>query len=600
MVKILDYGSGQVGGLLLGLGMALGAATACSGSISLSEPDRGGESPAIDHPSGSGGRIDPITGLPIGPSGDPVSPLGEGNPEGDPNAPIAPAPSTRAARLTHAQWENSVRDLFGLEGATSFSSLLRSDPVQKGFMFDNDGSTMAVDDALWGGYEQAAADVAEFVVSDATRLEAIAPAAGNPSERAARLIAELGLRAHRRPLTPEEAGEYSALFAMASALYTDLSGFEAGARLLIEAMLQSPHFLYRIETSATATGGVIPLGSYEVASRLSYTLWNTMPDAALFEAAASDRLRDPAEVSAQALRMLDDPRAERVVAHFHDQLFEVERYAGIRPSAALHPDVSAAFGEHAANESRHFVREIVFGQRGNYADLLTSSETFVNDELAAVYGVQGDFGSEFEKVQLDPAERQGLFTQIGFLALNATSANPDPIHRGVFLARRIDCTELAAPPANIPPLPAAQGRTNRETVQAHTEAPGSQCAMCHASIINPLGFPFENFDAIGRHRTTDNGHPIDTSSDAWTGSMRVAVRDGVELTQALARSRAVHDCYARHWLEFAYGRPRAAHDASLIAALGARSLNEGLSIPDLVVALVTTPAFLNRSTQELP
>jgi hypothetical protein len=597
MVKILDFHTGlRAGALLLCLGTA-----GCGGSISVSEADRGGGSnPAIDDPSArGGGRIDPRTGLPLDPRA-PQSPLGGGGNGGDPGAAIAPAPATRAARLTHAQWENSVRDLFGLAGDTSFSSLLRSDPVQSGFMFDNDASTMAVDDALWSGYEQAAANVAETVAGNAALLAAIAPESGNDSERAARLIAELGLRAHRRPLTPEETGEYGALFAMAPALYSDVSDFQAGTRLLIETILQSPNFLYRLETSATADGGVIPLSSYEVASRLSYALWNTMPDAALFQVAAADGLRDPTEVSAQALRMLADPRAESVVAHFHDQLLEVERYAGIRPSAAFYPDVSAEFGQHAATESRSFVREIVFGQHGSFADLLTSSETFVNRELADVYGLPGDFGAEFEKVTLDSALRQGLFTQVGFLALNASSANPDPIHRGVFLARRVTCTEIAAPPANIPPLPAAEGRTNRETVEAHTEAPGTQCAMCHASVINPLGFPFENFDAIGRARTTDNGHPVDTSSQAWTGTASVKVANAVALTQALADSRAVHECYARHWLEFAYGRPRATEDAGLIASLGERSLTTGMSVEELVVALVTSPAFLNRSTQELP
>jgi hypothetical protein len=558
--------------------LLLGLVAACGGSISHPDWDREGADPGLD------------------PSGRPLGPA-------DPGASdfaIAPAPATRAARLTHAQWENSVRDLFGLAADTSFSSLLRSDPVQSGFMFDNDGSIMAVDDALWSGYEQAAANVAETVAGDAALLAAIAPQNGDEGERVARLIAELGRRAHRRPLTPEESGEYSALFAMAPALYPDLPDFEAGARLLIEAILQTPNFLYRLETSATADAGVIPLNSYEVASRLSYALWNTMPDAALFQAAAADLLRDPTEVSAQALRMLDDPRAESVVAHFHDQLLEVERYAGIRPSAAFYPNVSSEFGQHAQSESRRFVREIVFGQRGSFADLLTSSETFVNQELAEVYGVPGDFGGEFDKVALDPSQRQGLFTQVGFLALNATSANPDPIHRGVFIARRVTCMELAAPPANIPPLPAAEGRTNRETVQAHTEAPGTQCALCHAGIINPLGFPFENFDAIGRQRSTDNGHPVDTTSEAWTGSQSTKVANAVELTQALAASKAVHQCYAQHWLEFAYGRPHVAQDAGLIASLGERSLTTGLSIEELVIALVTSPAFLNRSTQELP
>lgn len=569
-------------------------AVGCGGEVSVAGAD---PTDVRAFGSGAGGPNDspspPGSSTPPGAPGDPAPRT--------PSDKIGPAPETRAARLTHVQWENSVRDLLGLGGNMEVAALLRADPVQAGFLFDNDALSMSVDEALWSGYQQAAAKVAELVTSDTKKLTALVPQGlADDGARAEQFVRQLGLRAHRHPLSDAEAAEYLALFHKAAAFYPELPAFSAGVRVVIEAMLQAPSFVYRIETSERALDGVIALDSYEIAARLSYALWNTMPDAELLSAAAADRLRDPGEVTLQAQRMLQDARAQATVAHFHDQLFEVDRFAGIKPSTTLLKDAPANLGALAAEENRRFVQDLVFAQHGSYADMLTSTTTFVNAELAKLYGLPGSFGAQFVKASLDPAERAGLFTQIGFLALHATSVNPDPIHRGVFLARRITCTEIAAPPANIPPLPEPQGRTNRETIEAHTQQPGSVCSSCHTKSINPLGFPFENFDAIGRRRSTDNGHPVNTSSEAWTGSARVPVKDGLELTRALASDRAVHECYARHWLEFTYGRPAAAQDAALIAELGARSLEDGLGVADLIVALVTSPAFLNRSAQELP
>jgi hypothetical protein len=512
----------------------------------------------------------------------------------------APAPATRAARLTHAQWENSVRDLLHLDASFSFADGLRSDPVQSGFLFDDNGATLQVDEALWSGYQRAAADVAAYVTSDAAHLAKLAPAGGSDAERSARLIDELGLRAHRRPLRAEEKSEYAALFAMGPTLYTGMSAFDASARALIEAVLQSPYFVYRIEESSEVAGDRIALDSYEIAARLSYALWNTMPDDALFDAAAGDRLRDPNEVAAQARRMLGDPRAEAVVLDYHAQLFQADRFAKVAPASAFYPNAPVGLGLLAATEHAEFVRDLVFAEDGGYGDMLTSTSTFVNADLAEVYGVSGVSGSSFVKVALDPAQRRGIFTQIGFLAVNATSVDPDPIHRGVFLARRIACMQIAAPPANVPPLPAAQGRTNRETVAAHTEKEGTVCASCHAGTINPLGFPFEHYDAIGAYRTLDNGHPIDSASEPLIGGERTEVADALGLATALAQSRDVHRCYVRHWLEFAYGRPAQPEDDAIIARLGDASLAGALSIEDLVVGLVTSPAFAQRSAEELP
>lgn len=578
------------------LACGLAAAVGCTGDI---EP---GKSPVGPAAPGA-----PWTGGPSGAAGAGDNGSRPGTGGGD-EAPVgaeedAVAPATRAARLTHQQWQNSVADLFYLTPAErdslDFTSALRSDPVQSGFVFDNNALSLEVDESLFIGYQRNAALVAEYVTGDAARLGRIVPASGGAADaRARQFVESFGLRAHRRPLTAQETDEYLALYAMGPAMYPGMPAFESGVRLLIEAFLQSPYFLYRVEESVTEAGGRIALSPYEVASRLSYALWNSMPDDALFDAAAGGMLASSAQAASAARRMLDDPRAQDTVESFHRQLFDSDGYAAIAPSPAFFRDAPEDLGISAQTEQQMFVGD-VFSHDGGLTELLTSTDTFVNADLADVYGLSGSYGPSFTKAALDPAERKGILTQVGFLASNATSVNPDPIHRGVFIARRITCAHIAAPPPNVPPLPDPDGRTNRQLVEDHTQNPSTVCVSCHGTIINPLGFPFENYDAIGQFRTEDNGQPVDAASEALVGEGKVAVANALELVDALAASDVVHECYAKHWVEFTYGRPEADEDARLIARLGDESL-DGAALKDMIIALVTSPAFLTRSTEELP
>ncbi|MCP3144992.1 DUF1592 domain-containing protein [Pyxidicoccus xibeiensis] len=534
---------------------------------------------------------------------DPDRPGGPGTPGGPGPAVVEqPARSVRMARLTHAQWSSTVQELLRLDAPpTSLAEAFRADPSQSGFLFDNDARALSVDEALWGAYQRAAAELAGQVTTDAAKLARILPAsAATPEERARAFVESFGLRAHRRPLTSAEAETYLALYRKGPQAYAGMPAFEGGIRLVLEAFLQSPHFLYRVERSTEAQKDRVPLDDYEVASRLSYGLWGAMPDDALFTAAREGALRSREGVATQARRMLQDARAKSVVEAFHRTLFDVPRYATIRPSPTRFPEVSGRFAEYATRENTLFVRDVVFSRQGRFSDLLTSPSTFVNAELARVYGLSGTYNDDFVPVTLDSRERKGVLTQVGFLASHATSADPDPIHRGVFLSERILCQKIGAPPANIPPLPAPQGRTNREVVASHTEAPGTNCASCHSTLINPLGFPFEGYDAIGRHRTTDNGHPVNASSAPFIGSDQVQVRDALDLADALAASEPVHACYARHWVEYLHGRPFAEEDGPLVERLGKLSKEGGLSIVDLVVEVVTSAGFVNRHPEELP
>jgi hypothetical protein len=522
-----------------------------------------------------------------------------GNDDGGGSAAEMPTPTTRVFRLTHAQWDNTVRDLFYLAEPLGLAEEFRSDPSIGGFMFDNNSLSLEVDQALWQGYQRSAADVAELVTADTTILDNVLPPdAGDAQARADQFVRELGRRAYRRPLAEDEVTALVAVFDQAPELYDGMDPFLAGVRLAIETMLQSPHFLYRVESSTTVDGDVIPLGSFEMASRMSYFLWDSMPDDELLDAAEADALADAGAIEEHALRLLADPRAVGVVHHFHDQLLEIEKAAAAAPLASVYPNVPATFGESAVEETRRFVDGTILGKAGTVADLFTSNETFVNSDLATIYGLQGEFGDAFVPATLDSAERRGLLTLTAFLAGNATSVNPDPIHRGVFIAKRITCKVIAAPPNGVPPLPPPEGRSNRQTVEDHTGQ--GTCAGCHTTIINPFGFPYENYDAIGAYRTEDGEFNVDASSSVELDGALVPVANALELAEALSTSPGVHQCYLNHWIEFANGRPFSEGDEPLAVRLAGESIDEGRPIKELLVRLVTSKPFRNRATEELP
>jgi hypothetical protein len=515
---------------------------------------------------------------------------------------------SRLARLTHQQWENSVRDLFQLEASAAFADSFRADPRLPDFLFDNNALSLLVDDALWVGYQQAAAKVAELVTSDPAKLAATLPPADvgylpfwdANQVRAEEFIKVIGARAFRRPLTEAEVDRYMTLHNNAGGFYEGVSDFESGVRLVIEGLLLSPYFIYRVERSAAKQGALIPLDAYEVAARLSYAIWNTLPDPALQAAAAAGQTTTEAGAQAQAARLLVDPRARPVLVGFNSAIFDTARYSSINPAAATLGTLAPSLAADALREHQLVVENAFFTSEGGLGHLLTSNDTWVNANLAAVYGLPAPGGADFVQVQLSATERRGILSQVGFLALNATSTNPDPIHRGVFVSERLLCKQIASPPGDIPPLPAPGDMTNRERVEAHTEAPGSACQSCHASLINPFGFPFEIYDAVGRYRTMDNAKPVNPASTVEMDGAQVAVTNALELAEALAASPSAHRCFAKHLVEFTFGRPYHELDAGLVERLATASSTSGMGTKQMFQSIVTSQSFLNRSAEELP
>ena len=418
-------------------------------------------------------------------------------------------------RLTHQQWENSVRDLLKLTAAPGLSATFAGDPPNG--TFSNNERALFVTSNHRTDYERAAEDLARRVATNAQARTAIG-ASGN----AANFIRAFGRRAFRRPLEAAEQQRYEALFASAATLYTSGDAFANGVELVVRAMLQSPYFLYRTELGTDGT----PLSSFEIASKLSFLLRDTIPDDALLDAAERNELGTPEAVTQRAQTMLDAPEALPVLARYHSELFGLFRYDTIDKDPTAFPTYNTAMNADFMEADRLFFNGL-FQQGQGLREILTSTVAFVNAATAPLYGVSAS-GSGFTQVTLGP-ERPGFLTRLGFLAFNANLREPDPIHRGVEISHRVLCSDLAPPNGEIPPLPAAMpGQTNRERVTAHTGQ--GECAGCHVSIINPLGFAFENFDAIGRIRTMDNGKPVNTADvyELATGPVAVQRRSGAD------------------------------------------------------------------------
>lgn len=502
--------------------------------------------------------------------------------------------SSRVPRLSHRQWENSIRDLLLLDQTTGKSSLFIGDPISGGY--DNNSEKLVVSATLWTDYQRAAEEIAEQVIGDAELVALLVPSEGDSDARGRGFIESFGPRAYRRPLTPEEIDRHMQVFHEGVALGGGDPVLE-GVRVVMQTFLQSPYFLYRVEVSDVADpDGNIPLNGYEVASKLSYMLWDTMPDEELFDAAKNGSLDSVAGIEAQAARMLDDQRAHDMVASFHFQTLKVDSYSKINKSADKFPEFAESMRDMMVQETMMFVDDVVFShETGDLATLLAAPYSFVNATTAALYGAQGQFTDQLVKADLDPSQRAGVLTQLGFLAANASSTQNDPIHRGVFLNLQILCTGLPPPPNNVPPPPPAmEGESLRELIDRHTGV-GTCGEACHGYLINPLGFAMEQYDPLGRWQTMDAGKPVDATGSFNFVQGKQSFNGGVELAKLIASSDEAHRCYVSHLLEYGYGRVPKLQDNAEIKRLAEGSRDGMYSIKELIVELTTSDAFRFRA-----
>jgi hypothetical protein len=502
---------------------------------------------------------------------------------------IAPGPSP-LRRLTRWEYDNTIRDLLGDDSRPA--SAFPED--ERALGFDNNAEFRVVTTLLAEHYMLAAESIAARAVADRTRLLPCTPD-GIGEEACGRQFVEVfGSRAWRRPLDTEEIENVTAVFAWG----LDTHGFSAGIELVIQVLLQSPQFLYRLEgiEPSLAREPFVALSGWEMASRLSYFLWGTMPDEMLFAAAAADELGTPEEVADQARRMLDDPRGAALVWRFHEQWLGLEGLARLEKDVSAYPLFTSELGTLYRLEAEHFVREVVFTGEGTLTALFTAPYTFMDSSLAAVYGVEtgAPAGVDFERVELDATRRAGLLTQGGLLARLAHANQSSPVRRGKFVREQLLCELVPPPPPDVmvtaPELD--PGLTTRERFAQHRADPA--CSACH-ELMDPIGLGFESFDGLGMYRSHENGLLVDDSGEVVGSDVAGSFSGAVELATKLGDSRQVRNCVVTQWFRFAHGRGETPEDRCTLDRLQQAFTASGTDIRELLVDMTQTEAFLHRT-----
>lgn len=507
---------------------------------------------------------------------------------------------TPVRRLSHFEYWNTVRALF--PGLVLPELELPAD--NRPHEFDNDADALKVTGTLVERYFEVGEAITDALVEQGL-LVALAPCAASapstPEQIAScgrELVEVQGKRLFRRPLTPAQIDAYSVMFDQDP----ELAGatFAQRQALTLQLMLAAPEFLYRFEAPSDAVepGVSQPLDAYGLATRLSYFLWGTMPDDELFALAEDGTLVQPGVLRAQAERMLADERSRETFTHFHEQWLDIERLGHVTKKEAEGFDDGLRDAMWA--QGRMFIDEVLYNSDGTVEDLFVSPRTFVNAQLAGVYGVEPPAQGEWAEIM--PEDRAGWLMQPAFLASHGHPDKPSPVLRGTFVLERVLCSGVGAPPPNAEAMGNAVEDmisgplTNREVydLTTNSELP---CTACHQRI-NPAGYSLENFDTMGRWRSMEeNGLPVDA-----TGAFDDFSFDGpLEFAAQLGASPQVAQCVTKKWLRYAWsGGPLESSRCLIDDVLEAASVEgESVKIRDIQLAIVTHPWFAIYTAPEV-
>jgi hypothetical protein len=559
------------------------AAVGCTGSLTGSGPDDTNNNGTGSTPGAVGGS----SNIPGGGSNNSTGGVPDNVPPDTPSRlKLEGNPAYyRVLRLTNAQWTNSVQNVLALSSPPTNAEGFQNAVSGMTDFANNELALLEIDNRGWSDYQGAAEALAKQVSSDPAQLSKIYSGTDG-----AGFIAKVGRRVYRRPLTTGEVASYQKLFDMGPSLSGSGTSFAKGAGLVLEAMLQSPYFIYRTELGAANT----PLSGYEMAAKLSLWLRNTTPDDALLDAAAGPGKLDTAEgAAAMAETMLDEPAAKAVMRSFHGEFLKFAKFQNLAKDAG--PGFDPATTPAELVESSYLFFDKIFSEGLGVKDIFLSTKGFVGPTMAAAYGVSAP-ASGFVERDMD-ANRIGYFLQLPFLMLNSRPDGPDPIHRGVSMSLDVLCAPLGQFGGTLPPLPPRKaGETNRVRVDNHTMGCGAEC---HNQMINPMGFAFEHFDGMGKYRDMEvNGTeslPIDSSGSFSFVDGTKSYSDATELMKLLATEKQTHLCYAKKLASFGLQRDVVQSDLEMLGNMANVSESNGGSIKQVLIDLVKEDAFRVRS-----
>ncbi|MBV1859161.1 MAG: DUF1592 domain-containing protein [Nannocystaceae bacterium] len=534
----------------------------------------------------------------------------DGDDDVGPDGKLCRAHESPLRRLTVRQYTNTLEDLFPGQDFSELNTLLPADPRSHGF--ENTARLQVPSAALIEGYQRGALEVTQavFASGDAFETATGLPLPGSVAEAnlaAESVIRDLGRRIFRRPVRDDDVERYGQVFA-ASFEDTGALGddFLVAVSLTVSAMLQSPNFVYLLEegigSEDAAPGELVPLGAYEVASRLSYFLWDSMPDDALLAAAEADALSNADEIEAQVRRMIELPRGRDAVVNLHRQWLGFDDVLFEMKDPATYPQWSQQTLLDAHAQMERFVEHNFFEGDGTLRGLLTSTEVPVSPALAELMDVT-TVGEDWQLLDLDPTQRRGVLTLPGFLAGHSHPVNPSPVLRGQFVRERVLCAPVPPPPDDVdatPPEDVGDAQTNRERYDIFLD--NASCAGCH-TLLHGIGYPFEIYDSVGAFRTTDAGKTVDASGvvTGVPGLDETEVSDALEMMDVIAEADATQQCAATQFFRSGFGRaPEPVADRCMTDDMVTALRDSEGDLHELIVSLARSTDFrFRRIPQDL-
>jgi hypothetical protein len=591
--------------LSLALGVGCVATMGCAGSIG----DQGGQS------SGSAGSATGTagtspTGIGTGTAGTSITGVGTGTSgmtgtgaagTGIVMLPNSPLQSGPTLRLANYEYLNSVRDLLGINANVQLEP---DSPSSGDFRIGGPASDNTVNTYHAGAEALAAQALVTLGTIETCYTTALTGTAAAQTACAGTIVADLGPKFYRRPLDPAAATGLNGVYSTIAGKY----GFKVGVQAVLEALLQSPYFLYHLELEeqamgGSATGTKVPVTGYSMAARLSYLLWGSTPDAMLLMSASSGQLTTAAQIQAQAARLIGDQRTVSGLRNFYEQWLKV---LDLPSSKVINPSTNIDYGALFTPDVQTSLRAsfdaqvdaALWGPGDSVKTLLTGTDAYVDGNIAKIFGATGITGTTLQKITVDPTQRAGIMTHPAIMSVFATDTSSHPIKRGVFFWDKFLCQPLPNPPPNVPPfVEPAPGQSLRKDFEVLT-ADAQTCQPCHMRI-NPVGFLFEHYDSMGYYRTVDsNNQPVDSATTIVgtnDAMLDLPTTDAVQFAGRLgADEGAVANCMVSNVYRYAMHRHEAGGDATALKTLTDTFTASGRSVKALLASLTQSEAFLNR------
>ncbi|QDT02015.1 hypothetical protein K227x_03860 [Rubripirellula lacrimiformis] len=494
-------------------------------------------------------------------------------------------------RLNRAEYNNTVRDLVGLD--LGLSDDFPSDDVGNGF--DNIGDVLTIPPILLEKYLAAATVIADRVYDDQDARQRIFPHKSQSEDdriETARLnVDEFAQRAFRRPLSGDEQERLFGI--MRFAWQRDASEADI-FKTVITAILSSPHFLFRVEEAPPGSeDGIQPLTGYQLASRLSYFLWSSMPDDRLFELAASGELTRPEVLRSEARRMLADPKSAAIVDNFAGQWLQLRDVSRLMPDPTKFPDFDGELRSAMRRETEMFFAEMIREDR-SVLEFLDADFTYVNQRLARHYGIPEVIGDDFRKVPLAEG-RRGVLTHASILMLTSNPTRTSPVKRGKWILDNFLAEPPPPPPPDVPELEEGNETLGSLREQMEQHRSNESCAACHRTM-DALGFGLENFDAIGAWRDTDGKFTVDASGELPGGRKFNGASDLMQILVSEKKDRFCQ-CLAEKMLTYALGRGLGSYDRCTVKECLSELHENEYRFSSLVTAIVTSDPFTLRETK---